>query len=131
VPVVVFVLWDDHIYDAWVNKAEELGFTSLDDDSATATANPSKQLINDDKPKSTEKLPEENTYNPNVIDASSTVVTHKTLDPDDEDLLARLPSVPHDRSDTQQTVEMDEKNGTTVDNSQSNAQKPYVTNKTE
>jgi hypothetical protein len=130
VPVVVFVLWDDHIHDAWVNKAEELGFTSLDDDSATATANPSKQLINDDKPKSTEKLLEENTYNPNVIDASSTDVTHQTFDPNDEDLLDRLPSVPHDQTSAQPTVETEEKNSTTVDSSQSNAQKPYVTNKT-
>ena len=29
VPVVVFVLWDNHIYDAWVKKAEELNFHSI------------------------------------------------------------------------------------------------------
>jgi hypothetical protein len=129
-------LWDDHIYDAWVKKAEELRFASVDDDSATATPtspaspNPFKQLNNDEKPKSIEKPPEnnnaqtsDNTYNPVVIDASSPDVTHKTPDPNIEDSLTRLPSVPHEQSDTQQTAEMDENDNTKVDSSQMGGQK--------
>ncbi|CAF4012829.1 unnamed protein product, partial [Rotaria sp. Silwood1] len=40
---IFFVLKDDDIYDAWIKKAEELRFTSLDESSALTQARPNNQ----------------------------------------------------------------------------------------
>ena len=40
---IFFVLKDDDIYDAWVKKAKELQFVSLDEDDTAAATNTSKQ----------------------------------------------------------------------------------------
>ncbi|CAF3514031.1 unnamed protein product [Rotaria sordida] len=111
VPVVVFVLWDDDIYDAWVRKAEELEFTSFDIENIKTknpltSSNDNDQIEtkknlnkNDDQPRSP------TTFNPPVRDFS----THdKTPEDNTKSLLDRLPSVPSDTSDTQKTADMEE-----------------------
>jgi len=83
VPVVVFVLWDDHIYDAWKKTAARLKFTPIDP----------KDLLAEESP-------------------SSTTATATTSTPDAE-LLNRLPSVPKDEPDTQNidSQDVEENNG--------------------
>ncbi|CAF3547193.1 unnamed protein product [Rotaria sp. Silwood1] len=119
VPVIVFVLWDDDIYDAWVRKVEELQFTPFDIEkietvnllkSSTAndeTQTKTKTSSNDDEPQSPTK------FNPAVRDFSTQDTKEKTPEDDVTTLLNRLPSVPHDMSDTQQTDLMEQDDNAT------------------
>ncbi|CAF3363980.1 unnamed protein product [Rotaria socialis] len=108
VPVIVFVLWDDHIYDAWVDKAKELKFTLFD------IINPmpeSSSLPSNDQPKSP------TTFNPKVIDASTEDEVAIASKDDIEADLKRLPSVPNDLPDTQPADSMELDDNGTKDNS--------------
>ncbi|CAF3920797.1 unnamed protein product [Rotaria sp. Silwood2] len=114
VPVVVFVLWDNDIYDTWVQKAQELKFAPFDienipiensltpsnDNDQTETK---KNLsANDNQPQTP------TTFNPKVIDHSTKDETEKTSEKDIKSLLDKLPSVPTDMSDTQNTEDMEQ-----------------------
>jgi hypothetical protein len=128
--VVVFVLWDDHIYDAWVKKAEELKFILFNSEPSTTT-NVSKPSIDENQtetinsPTTTnDEEQSQTTCNLAVRDFSTQNVTPKTPDEEIHRLLKTLPSVPDDSSDTQKTEYMDENDNSTTDNHRSNT---YVT----
>jgi hypothetical protein len=133
-PVVVFVLWDDHIYDAWIKKAEELKLIPFDPASPTITAQTSKSST-DDNPKKivenpTVKKDEQESptsFNPNVIDLSTQNEKDKERPEDDVDKsLLRLPSVPNTSSDTQEMESVEEDDKSTDKNPQLTTQKTYV-----
>lgn len=109
VPVVVFVLWDDDIYDAWARKAEELKLNSYDPDAKypKKTVEPSNSESDEEQP--TKK------FNPTVIDVSTPDEQIKKPDEDTDQLISRLPSVPHAAPDTQGTEEMEHENSSTPD----------------
>jgi hypothetical protein len=122
--VVVFVLWDDHIYDAWVKKADELKFTQFDPESVKIE-NPSidhdeKSNRNNNEPKSP------TTFNPPVRDHSTPNETEKTSEDTSQHLIATLPSVPNELSDTQQTENMDQSDNPVDVNDNLHTQKTYV-----
>ncbi|CAF2042509.1 unnamed protein product [Rotaria magnacalcarata] len=107
VPVIVFVLWDDHIYDAWVDKAEELKFPLFNIEKLMPE---SSLLSSNDQPKSP------TTFNPKVIDASTENEVAITTKDDIEAELKRLPSVPNDLPDTQPAESMELDDSLTKDN---------------
>jgi len=131
-PVVVFVLWDDHIYDAWVQKAEELKFTVFDPESTT-TPNSSKSSMNDGQG---ESVPDPTVNNdlqgsstrltPSTGDLSTKSETEKTPEVEIEKLISRIPSVPHVLSDTQKTENMEQDDSLTDTNHQLTSQNTYV-----
>jgi hypothetical protein len=107
---VTFALWDDHIYDAWVKKAKELNFKP-----ETDAMLPVASLTEKDKPQTKEKsvekdnqgLSADNVFaNTKLIDPDSPSASATESDPKLQDMVDRLPSVPSDQSDTQQTAEM-------------------------
>ncbi len=106
-PVVVFVLWDDHIYDAWVKKAQELNFTVYNPECPTPII-PCSPSADDNE----EKIQPNSITNkdrqesrPGITSQTSNSSVQNETDKVDEDdsanSLLRLPSVPIDTSDTQ------------------------------
>jgi hypothetical protein len=89
---VLFVLKDDDIYDAWVQKAEELQFISLDDSSAVAASTTKRS--NDNK-KNTKQEPSPNEKSKVKEQRSEMRVIDKTTS--DDDKLPKDSSIdPHD-----------------------------------
>jgi O-acetyl-ADP-ribose deacetylase (regulator of RNase III) len=131
VPVVVFVLWDDHIYDAWVKKVQELDFTLFDPE--TPITEKSVKSNDDDQKKITKNPTNKDIhgqasahFGPSVIDLSTPHGKEKKPKDETEDSLRRFPSVPTDTSDTQATDTMDQGNDSMENNSQLNSQRTYV-----
>lgn len=112
--MVVFVLWDDHIYDAWVAKANELKFTQFDPESTTLENLFKPSIDNDEKQTTKNSNANDNeqrsptTFNPHVHDYSTSNKTETTSEDTPQHLLERLPSVPHEPYDTQRTEDMDQ-----------------------
>ena len=101
VPVVVFVLWDDHIYDAWERKAQELKLTPYD---------PNMEYQEKIMEPSSSKLDEKQSskkFNPTVTDLSTPDDPIEKADENTKPAIIRLPSVPHGAPDTQDTEDMD------------------------
>lgn len=99
---ILFVLKDDDIYDAWVKKADQLQFISLDDSGSVPTS-PSKQPTTNER-KTTEKSNEND--KPNV---SEQLPEKKVIDRSVESARKKSPqtlsSEPNETSDQQETTE--------------------------
>lgn len=119
-PVVVFVLWDDHIYDAWIKQADRLKFTSFDL-RLELIEKLFESPTNEDQ---TEASTTENIEPKTPITPSSASTIPKTPDNNLDELASRLPSVPSSLSDTQQTQDMDVNDYTSSDIHRTNT---YVT----
>ncbi|UJR26533.1 hypothetical protein I4U23_007856 [Adineta vaga] len=125
-PVVVFVLWDDHIYDAWVKKAEELELTPFDPESSVFT-NPTKHVTDDKDEKDTtdqsktsdDESKSTSTFNKNIIDLSTTDRTEEKTQDGKQDISDDPPTTPHELSDSQKTQNLDSnQNSMDVENNQ-------------
>ena len=129
---MIFVLWDDHIYDAWVKKARELNFSSVEEPWSAVPKN-SAASTEKETPRAKEPadgedhgLSSENSFRTTKIielDTPDATETDKNLVVKKE-MVARLPSVPGDSSDTQRTVEMEEDDK--AGNAALDSQKTYV-----
>jgi hypothetical protein len=131
-PVVVFVLWDNHIYDAWVQKAEELKFTVFDFESSTPS-NPSTSLTDDNQAKTIQSptvTDDQQEPSPKFTSLTSHLSTQSETEKTSEDnfgnLTDRLPSVPSDSFDTQNTENMEHKDTSIDSNQQLTTQNTYV-----
>ncbi|CAF1248664.1 unnamed protein product [Adineta steineri] len=109
-PVVVFVLWDDHIYDAWIKKAEELEFTPFDPESAAIKNCTEPSTNNEEKSQTSEQSNQENdkqesqtTFNPHLKDDSTSNETGNTPEESNQNLVTSVPSVSDEPSDSQRT----------------------------
>ncbi|CAF4352535.1 unnamed protein product, partial [Adineta steineri] len=109
-PVVVFVLWDDHIYDAWIRKAEELEFTPFDPESAAIKNSTEPSTNNEEKSQTGEQSNQENdkqesqtTVNPHLRDDSTSNETENTPEESNQNLVTSVPSVSDEPSDSQRT----------------------------
>ena len=101
--MVVFVLWDDHIYDAWVKKAQELKLTPYDPSDA-----PEVKTSKHDQEQSSKK------FSPNVTDLS-TSDQHKKTDDHPRRSIIRPASDPNDSPDTQDAESMELESESTKD----------------
>jgi hypothetical protein len=125
--VVVFVLWDDHIYDAWVKKADELQFTQFDPESAKIE-NPSEPSIDHDKKsnRNNNEPKSSTTFDPHVRDHSTPNETEKTSEDTSQNLMETPPPVPNELSDTQRTEYMDQNDDPVDVHDNLHTQKTYV-----
>ncbi|CAF2698230.1 unnamed protein product [Rotaria sp. Silwood2] len=104
---ILFVLKDDNIYDAWVKKAEELSFTSLDKSSAAATRSTltQTQTKNQNPIKNNESTVSNKPSELKVIDASTADNTHTTLkDSTHAKSSKKSPQDPDEKSESQETM---------------------------
>ena len=130
----MFILWDDHIYDAWVKKAKELKLQPLTETKAAAASSTEK-----DKSQTKEKSRERDDHG---LSANNQFASTKVVevdppdspaadpDPKGQDMVVSLPSVPSAESDTQKTAEMEGDHTNTDDQNDNTAaldkQKKYV-----
>jgi hypothetical protein len=133
---ILFILKDDDIYDAWVQKAKELQFISLDDSNAVTT-NISKQSTSNTG-KTTEK-PNRNdqsnaikqTTEMRVIDVSTSDSTGKPVDPDHENSPGNLSPNPNKKSGSEEPTENEEDNNETNTDKKTEKTTRYVTSTAE
>jgi hypothetical protein len=111
---IFFVLKDDDIYDAWVKKAEQLQFMSLDGTGAAATST-SKQSTTSTNTRKVPQNPdahsESNASNEKserkVIDGSSGERTQNPAAHDHEEPSEKSSTNPNEKSDDQELAETD------------------------
>lgn len=101
VPIVVFVLWDDDIYDTWVKIAEKFNFEEFD---ILNIPPPTASDNNDDQRDALEDSNKKSNQPESPLATSST--TKPPSDEVKEKSIVRLPSAPDSSSDTQQTEDM-------------------------
>ncbi|CAF1017014.1 unnamed protein product [Adineta ricciae] len=111
-PLVVFVLWDDHIYDAWVKKAEELKFAPFDPVQPTSEVLPKEEPDTKVEKQTTDESKandDDSTLKHDKHGDSSTPHTPEIMSKDEvASLVDRLPSIPHDSIDSQETQTVDD-----------------------
>jgi len=115
---ILFILKDDDIYDAWVKKAKELQFISLDDNDAVTT-NTSKQSTSNtgktaEKPNRNDqsnvsKQPPEK----KIIDISTSDSTEKPVESDHENSPENLSPNRNKEPDSEESTENEKDKKTT------------------
>jgi hypothetical protein len=133
---ILFVLKDDHIYDAWVKKAKELKFSSPDDidtrttsASAQSTTNTQKPIENPssgDDPKLSRKF-----TNMNVTDASTPDNPDETRDATRAKSPEKPPPTPVEEVTKPETEQDVENNSTSDKDKDATNKKRYVINTAE
>jgi hypothetical protein len=131
---IQFVLWDDHIYDAWIDKAKELKFLLLhDDDNDAAAATGTSKKSTDDKKNSTQKS-SSNDDQPaakqeperKVIDASTPDAVIQASKTDHDESHDRSGLISTEQSDNQENLVDKGDDGTKNEDKDPQKQERYV-----